>query len=288
MSVRLSLLNLPEQTLNEHPRVIWGREKLAGRGPIGDLLLAAYNDDPEAAERALRAGAPIDGEDGYGETPLRLAARQDNSQVLAWLLDHGASVDRAGRDGATALIRALWSYHPDDSGCVALLMSRGANPNARHSWADDGDPARDEDFLMPEGELPWGVHPIRAFDASERATGDTALMISSGAAHASLATHMLLGAGADPNATNRHGLTALMLAAREGFQDVSRILLAYGARANARDQKGRAPADFIARKDRTGELFREIRAAQALADAQDLAQTLPLGNDAHLVPKARI
>lgn len=43
------------------------------------------------------------------------------------------------------------------------------------------------------------------------------------------ATHWLLSHGADPNITNKHGDTALIIAARLNLVPIVRLLLEYGA-----------------------------------------------------------
>lgn len=52
----------------------------------------------------------------------------------------------------------------------------------------------------------------------------------------------LLAQGADPNAHNRFGSTALHLAARHGHLSVVELLLAHGAAASRRDNHGNTPA----------------------------------------------
>jgi len=52
----------------------------------------------------------------------------------------------------------------------------------------------------------------------------------------------LLNQGADPNARNRFGSTALHLAARHGHVSVVELLLAHGALTSRRDNHGNTPA----------------------------------------------
>jgi ankyrin repeat protein len=54
----------------------------------------------------------------------------------------------------------------------------------------------------------------------------------------------LLGAGIDVNATYEHKLTLLMWAAGQGHADTVRLLLARGAKADMRDDRGLTAFDI--------------------------------------------
>ena len=69
---------------------------------------------------------------GAGERPLHAAI--GNPQAVALLLEHGADPDgRIPMDGATALLLAARDC---DGASLALLLARGANPNARDQGGD--------------------------------------------------------------------------------------------------------------------------------------------------------
>lgn len=58
------------------------------------------------------------------------------------------------------------------------------------------------------------------------------------------AVEALLAHGADPNAVEEGGGTALMAAARMGRYDIARALLAHGASRDQRDGAGKSAFDF--------------------------------------------
>jgi len=104
----------------------------------------------------------------------------------------------------------------------------------------------------------------------------------------------LLNQGADPNARNRFGSTALHLAARHGHVSVVELLLAHGALASRRDNHGNTPAVLatwgvhrevlrllIERAVDLPELEREICLAWAiiLADVPSVMLLLQAGAD---------
>ena len=75
---------------------------------------------------------------------------------------------------------------------------------------------------------------------------------------------MLLREGSDPNERSEGGMTPLMIAAREGYAEIARILLAVGADVNATNEVG-ATALRIAVYNGSGELW--MRATQSGAKA---------------------
>lgn len=83
------------------------------------LLVAVRLDDPELVQILLDAGALIDVK-GRGYTPLGLAARNNNLAILRLLLRAGADLDRKSDDGDFPLHGAVRAGHAD---AVKLLLS---------------------------------------------------------------------------------------------------------------------------------------------------------------------
>src|SRR5437879_5125415 len=77
-----------------------------------------------AAAVWLASGADVD--------ELHRAARTGNLEQLRSLLDRGVNVNAADARGGTALHDAAWA---GEAGIVSLLLSHGADVNARHSEA---------------------------------------------------------------------------------------------------------------------------------------------------------
>ncbi len=130
--------------------------------PSARLIGAVMDGNSEALAEELRAGADIDGRDGWGRTamhlaahgasieaqdqwgrtPLHLAAGVNAEQSLATLIGLGASSHATDQQGWTPLHLAA---HADSVQSVGLLMTAGSPVDARNRA---GQTARD---LAPDG-----------------------------------------------------------------------------------------------------------------------------------------
>ena len=98
------------------------RTRLRGLSP---LHLAAENGDPELIEVLLKAGAAVDTANDSGTTPLMIAAASGSTAAVTALLAHGADINaREKTYGQTALFFAAGRNRAD---VVRLLLSKGAD-----------------------------------------------------------------------------------------------------------------------------------------------------------------
>jgi hypothetical protein len=97
--------------------------KLSGAASAGDI---------GTVQRCVAWGAAIDvaphSAAGGGEPALIAAAWEGHDDVIRFLLDSGANIDRRDSSGNTALNAAVLRGRIST---VQLLLSRGANPNLR-------------------------------------------------------------------------------------------------------------------------------------------------------------
>src|SRR6185436_8706011 len=149
----------------------------------------------------------------YGVTPLSVAAINGHVPMIETLLKAGADPNTATPEGETVLMTAA---RTGNAAAVNLLLSHGANVNAAEGWL-----------------------------------GETALMWAAAENHGDVAT-LLIKHGANPNARSKvtgfdkitdgasmqpitmaqGGLTALMLAARQGAVQSASALSDGGADLN--------------------------------------------------------
>jgi ankyrin repeat protein len=239
-------------------RLIAEKAPVDAAEPDGTTALhwAARADNLDIARRLVRAGAPVGRATRYGITPLALAAINGSAPLVDLLLQAGADPNTAGPGGDTVLMLAA------RTGAVAavdLLVARGANPDARETWQGEtalmwaaaenhADVVRrlaaagadlNARSTVPEFPKVKVDAATMVFTALPRG-GLTAMMLAArqgaGAAVAALAD-----AGADLDATDPDGTSALVIAIINAHYDVAAVLIDKGANLDVADTAGMTP-----------------------------------------------
>lgn len=186
----------------------------------------------------LAAGATIEARDRFGNTPLLLAAAAGQDAAIKLLLDAGARIDHRNLAGSSPLLRAAMDNRRRTA---VLLLERGADPDltngqklsALHAAAYVGNEK------LVQALLAHGAAP----DAID-ATGKSPAIYAAARAYVDI-VDLLIAAGVDPNRRYGNGLTLLMWAAghsndaprQDGVATVRR-LLDLGAQPDAVDNRG--------------------------------------------------
>jgi uncharacterized protein len=234
------------------------------------VILAAYNGQPGVGLLLLDEGADPNA-DAIGYTALHAAIlRADSNRSLSPGLT--AVIERASRGTATEL------------DLVKGLLAHGAHPNARMTR---GTPIRRQtaDYVLPASRV--GITPYllaAAFLESDimrvlaRGGADPAVTMPDGTSALMLAAgttagdnrnrrgvaagdggkmedertvietvRVALESGADVNAVNRDGRTAMHASAAMGYTQVIELLAEKGANINARDKDERTPLALASR-----------------------------------------
>jgi hypothetical protein len=63
------------------------------------LYQAIVNNDLDEVKQLLKDGAPIDGQNRYGNTPLHFAARYGRTKIVRYLIEQGANIYILNKDG---------------------------------------------------------------------------------------------------------------------------------------------------------------------------------------------
>jgi ankyrin repeat protein len=161
--------------------------------------------------------------------------RSGDVTKLTRALADGASPNARDAAGNTPLMHAA-VY--GGTAAMALLIERGADVNATN--AQGATPLLRAAF---DGQKLALLLDHGAVASGRSALGNTALMLAARPANSHRAVELLLTRGADPNATNNWGATALMAAAAGGDAKSVQLLLARGADPNA--QPAADPVGFI-------------------------------------------
>lgn len=101
-----------------------------------EMEQALEANDPEAVKRLVAAGEPPDRINGDMSTAFSWAIRHGYTDLVIFLLDHGASVEERGPEGESPLMEAAFHGHID---IVRLLLKRGAKVRYH---TDKGEDAR--------------------------------------------------------------------------------------------------------------------------------------------------
>ena len=259
-----------------------GREELNYtilRGGSTALLFAARVGDAEAARLLLDAGANVNDTLPDGTTALVEAAHSGQRAVAVLLLDRGADPNN-GDIGYTALHAAVLR---GDLELVKALLAHGAKPNPvitkgtptrranGHQYELLGPMIGATPYLLAAQYLEVGM--MRALVAAganarlAKADGTTPLMVAVGMeastqvdrrSHRVLdgakiedegqvadAVTAALDLGADIDAVNRAGNTAMHSAASQVFARVVQLLADRGAQVNIKNKAGRTPLAVV-------------------------------------------
>jgi ankyrin repeat protein len=225
--------------------------ELADANGIRPLLMALLNNQLGVVDLLLKHGADVNADDFWGRTPLFAAVEYRNRDlrhrdlvdapvdraalldVIKVLIDRGANVNARTREwpysrtsftsdlswvdmtGQTPFLRAALA---GDTTTMRLLLAHGADPDI--ATFEGTTP------LMAASGVNWTV--AQTYTESPQALID--------------AIQICLELGADVNAVNSMGVTAMIGAANRGSNDVIRLLYSKGARIDVVDKQGRSPA----------------------------------------------
>ena len=171
------------------------------------LHVAAARNNPDIATLLIEAGANVNARiPGDGSTPLHWAAAERALETAAALLAAGADMEAADSNRLTPLHMAANRMVAGD-GVAQLLVGRGANVNA----------AADSDERPLHYAVWWSRHRLAT---------------------------ALLDAGADVDAMNLKGYTALHFAALRRALDAVEVLVANGATVDP-PREGDAPSPLF-------------------------------------------
>ncbi|HWB08174.1 MAG TPA: ankyrin repeat domain-containing protein [Pirellulales bacterium] len=206
------------------------------------LHLAAHHGHLEAVRALLAAGSKVDQRGPNRQSPASLAAERGAAEVVQALLAAGASVTQTDGNGRSVLDVAAAQGMADVVRAVLQSLSREPDHSEVLSraltWAVRATRGATEESIVAVAEQLVAAGARVAKDANP-APLDTAA--DSGFERV---VAILLAAGAEVNATDRSGHTALLGPVLYRHLGVAKLLLDHGADPNLRDEDGKSAVDY--------------------------------------------
>ncbi|MDX1512782.1 MAG: ankyrin repeat domain-containing protein [Gammaproteobacteria bacterium] len=170
------------------------------------LMVAAKIGDYELVRLLLSRGADVNARTNNGGTPLMFSAIRGNPDVVQLLIERGADVNAVAHFDWTALMVASAKGHDE---AIRVLLENGANANVAdvYGWTPLMRAVYQNRYAAVAVFLENGDIRLDAVDE----TGSTALHHAAAEGHLEIA-RLLLNKGATLRATNAEGLTPLAIA----------------------------------------------------------------------------
>ena len=204
-------------------------------GPLGESLLepAGVHDFIPEMKYLITRGLDVNSPNEHGKTPLMTAALVDNTNALELLMESGADLNQRDTMGMNALFYAV------EFGSLKALQALAAQGGDINSVIQGKENFREGQTLLMYAAA-YGVS----------LNGELRALI-----------RWLVEQGADLEAADAQGRTALILAIRHNREEAVRELLSLGADRDKKDSEGH-DAHFYAEEGGDPEIIRLLQEAR--------------------------
>jgi ankyrin repeat protein len=218
-------------------------ESIRWNRPLKTKLLLERGADPHAATKD-------------GTTVLMVASRWSGPATVKLLLDKGAEIDAETKQGRTAL---MFASSAGMSSNVKMLTARGADVNSEDKLGHTAlslarsNGRKDVVALLKEFRAAEGKYALASRSArnaagrklSKEAVARNEKFLQAADENRLKDMERLLDKGANIDARDKNfGMTALMRACWNGYEEQAEFLLAHGADIRVKDKQGRTAIEF--------------------------------------------
>jgi ankyrin repeat protein len=215
------------------------------------LLWAAETDRTSLATKLLRQGLNPNYVNSYNCTPMIMASKRGNLELVKVLLVYGANWEQEFSNGSKALAFAAQNGHLE---IVKELLKRGASLNGVNKR---GESVLWYSLLRDRAETPEALDRKIAvaeflLDRGAIVTSEiNAYLLWAASSDRKSLAEKLLRNGADPNYKNEQQSSPLMLASKCGNLDMIQTLIHYGADLEQEYSNGSTALSFAAQSGRS-------------------------------------
>ncbi|XP_054279346.1 ankyrin repeat, SAM and basic leucine zipper domain-containing protein 1-like [Macrosteles quadrilineatus] len=200
---------------------------------------------------------------------LRLATIRGSLEDIKNTLSNGVTVNQPLKGGWTALMYACSLGHPS---IVEYLLKCGANPNFHKElftplMAVCASTQKNEDHLV------HCVESLLQYKAEVNTTERhhiSALMFAAREGHVKIVEHLLNSSRCYIDAQDSQGWTALFWAANQRKEDVVKALVKHGAKVDIKDRRGKTVVDLVTNKEYDEILKILVKKEDRLVEKQEI------------------
>uniref|UniRef100_H2YN82 Fibronectin type-III domain-containing protein n=2 Tax=Ciona savignyi TaxID=51511 RepID=H2YN82_CIOSA len=210
------------------------------------LHRATIKGDIEMLSKIISSGeVNVDVNDKFGFTPLMNACQKGYLDIVECLLQSNADVNATNTSGKNSLMMACYSGHGAvvqrlrEAGATWDCVDRGGSSPLH--WAIDGQNCSLIQWMLKDGAK---------VDRRAASSGWTPLIRCAAITGNPQVAGVLVSAGADVNASDHDGKTALMIASLNGHLSLVELLMLSGADPKIRSGHGKTAMEMAASFDR--------------------------------------
>ncbi|HUQ88131.1 MAG TPA: ankyrin repeat domain-containing protein [Vicinamibacterales bacterium] len=190
-------------------------------GAYTPLYLASQQGHGKVIQALIKAGADVKSGTPNGTTPLMVAAASGEIDAVRALIDAGADVN--AKDGVRAQTPLMYAAASNRAAVIELLASKGADVKATNKISDLANLSREGAGFGGNPGVPGGGGPPGPGGGAPGAAGPPRRAPQPGIDRNYQLNELIIAQG---------GLTPLLYAVRQGYQESSDALLKAGADIN--------------------------------------------------------